>query len=272
MKAMILGCGYVGQEVARLWQQQGHEVTATTTSPERLETLETVAQRVILLKGDQLEALQEKLADQDCLLVSVGPKRGASYRDTYLLTAQTLANILPQTSIQQVIYTSTYSVYGDHQGAWVTEESPVRPTTDNGKIMAEAEQTLLNISQAARRVCVLRLGGIYGPERTLERIFSRTAGTTRPGQGQEASNWVHRDDIVRAIDFVQTHQLQGLYNVVQDDIPMIRELIAKVCDRNHLAPVTWDSTQSSDRPYNARVSNQKLKTAGFTFLYRTFDE
>jgi nucleoside-diphosphate-sugar epimerase len=272
MKATILGCGYVGSEVARLWQHQGHIVTATTTSPERLADLATVAGRVILLKGDQPEALQESLANQDCLLVSIGAKRGASYHDTYWLTAQTLVQVLPHTAIQQVIYTSTYSVYGNHQGAWVSEATPVQPATDNAKIMAAAEQTLLSFSHASCRVCVLRLGGIYGPGRTLARIFSRAAGTTRPGQGLEASNWVHRDDIVRAIDFAQTRQLQGLYNLVQDDIPTVRELIAGVCDRNHLPPVTWDNSQPSDRPYNARVSNQKLKAAGFNFTHTTFDE
>jgi len=40
-------------------------------------------------------------------------------------------------------------------------------------------------------VCILRLGGIYGPRRELVKIFGRVAGTIRPGNGEDATNWIH---------------------------------------------------------------------------------
>ena len=72
VKATIIGCGYVGKEVARLWQQQGLTVTATTTSPERVEELRTVADRVLVLKGTDPEAVQDCLVFQLVVLVCVG--------------------------------------------------------------------------------------------------------------------------------------------------------------------------------------------------------
>jgi len=36
-------------------------------------------------------------------------------------------------------------------------------------------------------VCILRLGGIYGPRRELVKIFGRVAGTIRPGNGEDAT-------------------------------------------------------------------------------------
>ncbi|MEA5466536.1 SDR family oxidoreductase [Leptothoe sp. PORK10 BA2] len=267
-KAAIIGCGYVGQEVARLWRRQGLTVTATTTSPERVEELRTVADRVLVLKGTDPEAVQDCLVDQQVVLVSVGPKRGANYGETYLGTAQTLAQVLPHTAVQQLIYTSTYSVYGQHQGAVVTEETGVEPATANGEVIAAAERTLLGLS--GLDVCVLRLGGIYGPGRTLERIYSRAAGQTRPGTGDEWANWVHREDIVGGIEYVRSHSLSGIYNLVQDEIPTVKELIDRVCDRYHLAPVTWDPAQPSARPYNAKVSNAKIKAAGYQFIHPSF--
>ena len=267
-KAAIIGCGYVGKEVARLWQQQGLTVTATTTSPERLEELQTVANRVHVLKGTDPGALQDCLTDQQVVLVCVGSKRGANYEETYLGTAKTLAEILPNTQVQQLIYTSTYSVYGQHHGAVVTEETPVQPATENGKIIAKTEGTLLALS--CLNVCVLRLGGIYGPDRTLARIYSRAAGQTRPGSGSEWANWIHRSDIVSAIEFARSHSLSGIYNLVQDEIPTVKELIDRVCDRNNLAPVQWDPSQPSARPYNAKVSNAKIKAAGYQFIHPKF--
>lgn len=269
-KVAIIGCGYVGKEVARLWRQQGLTVTVTTTSPERVEELQTVADRVRVLKGTDPEALQDCLLDQQRVLVCVGSKRGANYEETYLGTAKTLAAVLPNTPVQQLIYTSTYSVYGQHHGAVVTEATTVQPATANGEVIAATEQTLLGLS--GLNVCVLRLGGIYGPERTLARIYGRAAGQTRPGSGGEWANWIHRSDIVAAVEFARSQFLSGIYNLVQDEIPTVRELIDRVCDRNHLAPVQWDPSQPSARPYNAKVSNAKIKAAGYRLVHPNFFE
>ncbi|HEY9878125.1 MAG TPA: SDR family oxidoreductase [Leptolyngbyaceae cyanobacterium] len=271
-KVVILGCGYVGKQVAQLWQQQGLTVTATTTRPERIPELHPVANDVRVLRGTDQALLREALEGQSCVLVSVAGGRSASYEDTYLKTAQSLVAVLPDIpSVRQIIFTSTYSIYGNYNGNWVTEETPLKPATANAQVMAQTEQVLLSAAQENRKVCIFRLGGIYGPGRELAKIYSRAAGTTRPGTGEEGSNWIHLDDIVGAIAFARKQQLNGIYNLVQDEIPTVRELIERVCRSQGLANVTWDSSQPSDRPYNVRVSNQKLKAAGYRFVHPTFD-
>ncbi|ASC74012.1 putative NAD-dependent epimerase [Halomicronema hongdechloris C2206] len=273
MRAAILGTGYVGQAVARHWQGLGLQVTATTTRSERVGALQAVADRVQVVRGDDEAGLRQLLVDHDLLLVSVGRGRGASYEETYLRTAQTLARVLPDIpSLSQLLFTSTCSVYGNHQGQWVREDTPPQPATANAKIMIETEQVLLERNRPDLKVCILRLGGIYGPERDLARIFQRSAGSTRPGTGNSPSNWIHLDDIVGAIDFVRQHQLQGLYNLVQDEIPTIRALIDRVCHRHGLPAVTWDPSQPSSRSYNARIANQKIKAAGYALRHPSFDQ
>lgn len=271
-QAAILGCGYVGSAVAQQWQQQGLSVTATTTRPERVAELQAVADRVAVVRGDDREAIAALLASQNVLLICVGAGRQANYEQTYLTTAQTVVAALANAPhLRQIIFTSTYSVYGNYGGAWVREDDAAKPATDNGRIMLETEQVLLGAATAERQVCVFRLGGIYGPGRELAKIYSRAAGTTRPGNGHEASNWIHLEDIAGAIAFAQTHALTGLYNLVQDEIPTVRELIDRVCRGSQLDPVTWDASQPSARPYNVRVSNQKLKAAGYAFQHGQFD-
>ncbi|MGF1537874.1 MAG: NAD-dependent epimerase/dehydratase family protein [Elainellaceae cyanobacterium] len=269
-KATILGCGYVGQAVARRWRDQGLAVTATTTTPSRVSLLEPLAQQVALIKGSDRPALASLLQDQDLLLVSVGAPRADAYRETYLETAAALAAVFPDTSITQVIYTGSYAVYGDRQGNWVTEADGVAPANEKGEILVKTEQTLLGLGTANRAACVLRLGGIYGPGRELVKIFGRAAGTTRPGAGEDASNWIHLDDIVAAIDFARQQRLTGLYNLVQDEPLTTKALLHHVMQTHNLDPVSWNADEPSDRPYNARVSNQKLKQAGYAFIHPTF--
>ncbi|MBV9387838.1 MAG: SDR family oxidoreductase [Chroococcidiopsidaceae cyanobacterium CP_BM_ER_R8_30] len=270
MKVAIIGCGYIGTAVARYWQQLGLVVTATTMTSERATALSAIASHVVVVKGNDPVNLQLVMQEQDVVLLSVGAASPNVYEETYLQTAKTLVSVLETSSVKQLIYTGSYAVYGDRNGEWVDETSPVAPANSNGQILRDTEQVLLSASSPDRNVCILRLGGIYGPGRELEKIFGRAAGTTRPGKGNDATNWIHKDDIVAAIEFARTHRLQGIYNLVNDAYLTSRELLDKVCEQHHLPKVVWDESLQSNRPYNARVSNRKLKDVGFQLIHTDF--
>jgi nucleoside-diphosphate-sugar epimerase len=269
MNIAIIGCGYVGCAIAEFWQQKNtFIITATTTSPERVPTLEKVAHKVIVTPGNDREKLKSVLHNQDIVLLSVGAKAANLYEETYLQTARTLIETLPQIpTIKQIIYTGSYSVYGDHNGAWVDEETLISPSHESGKILQVTEDVLLEASSNKLHVCILRLGGIYGPNRELMKIFSRVPGTTRPGTGEDIANWIHLDDIVGAIEFARLHHLQGIYNLVDDAYLTNRELLDRLLAKYDLPKVKWDHTVKSNRAYNARVSNQKIKQAGYKLIH-----
>ncbi|MGK7904003.1 MAG: SDR family oxidoreductase [Hormoscilla sp.] len=261
----IIGCGYVGTAVARYWQQLGYQMTVTTTTPDRVTELEAVAQQVVVVKGNDAIGLRSVLEKQDTVVVTVGA-RGQMYVEAYLKTAQTLVSVLKEIpTVRQVIYTGSYGVYGNKDGAWVDESSPVAPANENVQILCDTEEVLLSAAGENLGVCILRLGGIYGPGRELVKIFSRAAGKTRPGDGTEATNWIHLDDIVGAIAFADERQLQGIYNLVDDEHLTNRELLDKVFKKHKLPNVTWDP--ESKRSNNAWVSNQKIKAAGYQLIY-----
>jgi hypothetical protein len=67
--------------------------------------------------------------------------------------------------------------------------------------------------------------------------------------------------------FVREQRLQGIYNLVNNEPISTKALLDWVCDRHQLAPITWDPNQASTRAYNARVSNQKLRDAGYRFRH-----
>jgi nucleoside-diphosphate-sugar epimerase len=265
-KILILGCGYVGLRLAEHLQRLGQEIIATTTTPSKLVTLEQVASCAVLVRGTDDFLLAHVLQNVTILVVMVGA-RGADYESTYLQTANTIAKVLQgNTHLQQVIYTSSYAVYGDQLGAWVEEETPVRPANTNGEILVQTEQVLLGAATLERSICIFRLGGIYGPGRDFGRIFGPIAGKVRPGSDKEPGNWIHVEDVVGAITFAIQHRLNGIYNLVSQPIES-GELLAAVCREYQLAPIQFDPSLPSQRPYNARVSNQKLQNAGYQFRH-----
>jgi nucleoside-diphosphate-sugar epimerase len=268
MNVAIIGCGYVGYQVAKYWRQKMNlVVSATTTSSERVPALQSVSQRVVITCGNDLDSLKSVLHNQDVVLLSVGAKGAEVYEETYLKTAQNLVSSLQHIqTVKQLIYTGSYAVYGDRNGVWVDEETPLAPANFNAQILRKTEDILLSASSENLRVCIFRLGGVYGPGRELLKIFSKYSGTTRPG-GDEITNWIHLDDIVGAIEFSRHRRLQGIYNLVDDAHLTSRDLLDSLFEKHNLPKVIWDTSIKSTRPYNAWVSNEKLKEAGYQLIH-----
>ncbi|MCC5665715.1 SDR family oxidoreductase [Nostoc sp. CHAB 5784] len=268
MNVAIIGCGYVGYKVAEYWHKKGDfVVSVTTTSSERVPALKSVSERVVVTRGNDLDSLKSVLHDEDVVVLSVGAKGAEVYEETYLQTAQTLVSSLQQVpSVKQLIYTGSYAVYGDRNGVWVDEETPLAPANLNAQILRKTEDVLLSASSENLRVCIFRLGGIYGPGRELLKIFSRYSGTTRPG-GEDITNWIHLNDIVGAIEFARHRRLQGIYNLVDDAHLTSQDLLDSLFEKHNLPKVIWDTSIKSTRPYNAWVSNEKLKEAGYQLIH-----
>jgi nucleoside-diphosphate-sugar epimerase len=269
----VLGCGYVGKALAEIWQEQGHFVTGTTTSRERIPALAASLSKAVIAKGADYSAMQSLLQDQNTLVVSIAPTgvqeaNTATYETTYISTAQNLVKVLSQTpNVTQIIYLSSCSVYGDRQGEWVDETSQIAPVEQRSQVIHESEQIILQAANEQQKVCVLRLGGIYGPDRELVSMFGGLAGMTMPGKGDRFINWIHRDDIIGAIEFARLNELQGIYNLVDDSRLTVKEQVSRVCDRYDLPQVTWDSSQLSLQRKSVQVSNHKLKVAGYELIH-----
>lgn len=270
----IIGCGYVGMAVAsHLYQKPGYFVTATTTRFERVAEIEKVATRVVVIKGNDPDSVRSLVQNHDTILLSIAPisDRQVSpniYEETYIPTANNLVAALTDTQEEkQLIYLSSCSVYGNKKGDLVDETASVTPTDEYAEIMSKTEQILLQANSKNIKICILRLGGIYGPSREFAKRLSRIAGKTMPGSGEHFVNWIHLDDIVSAVDFIRSNQCYGIYNLVDNTKLTLRDLCNQVCDRYNLEQVIWDSSQPSLRDNNVRVNNQKIKAAGYNLVH-----
>jgi nucleoside-diphosphate-sugar epimerase len=90
-------------------------------------------------------------------------------------------------------------------------------------------------------------------------------GHPLPGTGEAYTNMVHKDDCVRAINYVHKHHLTGVYNLADDDHPTRKELYDLVAEKTKLPKVQWDASLSNLHRGNKRISNHKIKSAGYSF-------
>lgn len=213
---LSLGHGYCAQALARRLLPQGWTVLGTTRDPAKAESLRAQGVTPVLW---QPEAVTEALADASHVLVSAGPQDGDP---SLALVGDAIAARAPE--LTWAGYLSTTGVYGDHQGGWVDETTPLAPSTKRGKARAEAEAQWQAIPDLPLHI--FRLAGIYGPGRGP---FSKLRnGTARRviKDGQVFSR-IHVEDIAQALEAsIKAPRPGAIYNLCDDDPAPPQDVIA----------------------------------------------
>lgn len=273
-KIAIIGCGYIGMEAAALWSQNGYHVTATTRHPERLSDLSKVAQKTQVLKSDDEEQLASLIAANDVLVVTLAADSIDQYEHTYLHTAQLFRLLASDMNVsKRLLYTSSTSVYGDHHGRWVDETSELLSRSEQAKILIDSEKIYLSLKDFDWSVCIFRLAEIYGPGREISRRVQMMQGHKLPGTGESCTNMVRKEDVAAALDYALRYQLEGIYNLADDEHPTRKELYHSMAKKLKSKDLEWDATLAGMHSDSKRVSNHKIKAEGFSFLFpqRTLD-
>jgi nucleoside-diphosphate-sugar epimerase len=261
MRALIIGCGYLGRRVAMLWRSRGHEVSALTRTDENAHELRSLG--IEPFKGDvlQLESLGA-LPSADVVLYAVGFDRqsGASKRHVYV---QGLSNALREIGprIQRFFYVSSTSVYGQDAGEWVNESSACAPGTESGQICLAAEDIVRDFFPIdSGRATILRFAGLYGPGRLLRRIDAIRAGEPIQANPDGYLNLIHGDDGARVIvELVDRGSRSPVY-LVTDNLPIRRrEYYARLAELVGGPPPKFEPSATEEKSLNKRCSNACLR-------------
>ena len=257
----IIGCGYVGSALAKALVDAGHDVVATTTTPERVDALCALGTRGELLDVADVDRLTVVLADREVVYLLIAPKvRGEEYRDVYLSAARNLAEAVAGSRVQRIIYTSSTRVYGQDDGSWVDESSPTEPRDERGRVLLAAENVLLEARTddgTSLAVTVVRLAGICGPGRDPAERIKALSGTERD-DGEVYVNLIHRDDIVIALGKLSAVPHHGVVNL-SDGRPELRcALYDRIIAGAGLSSIRWIDPPSPKR-LGKRIRNDRIK-------------
>ena len=196
MSKLVFGCGYLGLRVARRWVEAGETVYALTRSDRRADELRAQGIRPIKADVTQSGPLPD-LPQADTVLYAIGyePQPGVSRHDVYVTGLARVLDVLPCPT-GRFIFISSTGVYGQNDGSWVNEDTPCEPDREGGREFFAAE-TLLRASPIADKTVILRMAGLYGPDRML-RVRDLKAG--RPMALREGFlNLIHVADMVEIV-------------------------------------------------------------------------
>ncbi|MFT4922385.1 MAG: nucleoside-diphosphate-sugar epimerase [Haloarculaceae archaeon] len=283
MRVAILGCGYVGLELGRQLRPD-HEVWGVRRSDDGVAAIEEAG----------LQAIQADLTDPDALgavpsvdavvfAASSGGRGPAAAREIYVEGQRTALDHFGSRDDppDRYVYTSSTGVYGDHDGDWVDEETPLSPTTEKTEVLAEAERVALErASEQGMDGTVVRFAGLYGPDRY--RLARYVEGPVTAGY----LNMIHRDDAAGAVRYLLTVEVARDEVVLAvDDEPVEKwefaDWLADQCGLGappkrtkdeRLADSDLSETARRRIHTSKRCSNAKLRELGYEFAYPTFRE
>lgn len=258
MKLLLVGNGYLGKAVARVFREGGWEVAPVSLSGGD----DSLACDV----GDR--AAVDALPAADFIVHCAASGRGGAeaYQRVYVDGCRNLADAFPGVPL---LFTSSTSVYAQTDGSVVTEESPAIPDRETGRLLLVAE----NITLAANGI-VARLAGIYGPERSVILKKFLTGEAVIEEDGRRFLNQIHRDDAARAIYHLATTRATGVFNV-SDSTPLTQLACYQALSTMFTRPLPPIGPRDLNRKRgwtHKQVSNVKLRATGWKPEFPSFHD
>lgn len=257
-----MGAGYLGQRLISPLSELGFLVDTAT----RNSTLNHDKIHQHFLCSPEHDSLSSILKNSQPDLIVIcwapGTRENANndYQRTYWDRLIELRLALFQDHRpKHIIYTSSTSVYGDQDGSHKSEADPPTPHNERSQTLIKAEQEVLGWAEKFKLTSqVLRLSGIFGPDRTPGlRLLKHK--TTITGNGNAWVNLVHVNDIVQAVMKAIQTQKKGLWNINALTVERY-ELYQHIAKSHGLPEPQFENLSQSNlgRQIDANLAKQEL--------------
>ena len=268
---LIAGCGYIGTALGSLLADEGHTVWGLRRHPATLPP----DIRPFAADLTSSETLQTLPPAVDWVFYSAAPDAhdDVAYRAVYVEGLNNLLHALVREGQhpRRLFLTSSTGVYVQTSGEWVDETTPAEPTEFAGIRLLEGERLLLRGPFPAT---VLRLGGIYGPDRAglIEKV--RRGEIVGGDESPIYFNRIHRDDAAGALrHLMMLPHPDPLYLGVDHEPATLAVVLDWLAKALGVPPPRQGESSPLRMPRhgsNKRCRNARLIASGYVFRYPTF--
>lgn len=276
-RLFCFGYGFSATALGQRLAARGFDIAGTCRRPEKAEVMKKAGVTPYLFAGP-LEDADAALMGTTHMLLSVPP--GENGDPVLAAHGAAIARLAPH--LKWLGYLSTTGVYGDREGEWVDEESPLEPGTERGMRRLMAEQGWQRLAEAHDLpLHIFRLAGIYGPGRNQLQSLrdGRARRIIKPGQ---VFSRIHVADIAGILEASIDRPHPGrAYNVCDDEAAPPQDVVAFAAELLGMAPppeIAFEEAELSPMARSfysesKRVTNQRLHDElGVTLHYPTYRE
>lgn len=268
LKVLIIGCGQLGFSIVNnadpdVFKLYGFS-RSLRKSPASIEM-----HQVDILKTEAIDAI--KLINPEIIIyaVSADTQSIESYQDHYVVgLKKTYEAILKLDHFRHLFFVSSTRVYGQKTTKILSELDIAEPSDYGGEALMEAETVARQLKDKAT---ILRLSGIYGPNR--KRMIQ--LAQSNPGNWPATNNWsnrIHEEDAARFIVFLMKRimmkeSIEPLY-LVTDGVPT-KQYDVLTWIRNRLQ-LTTDTIELPILESGKQLQSVLLNQTGFVLKYPDF--
>jgi len=230
------GSGVVGRRLVPQLVARGHQVTATTTNPAKLDMLQGMGADGVVMDGLDAVSVDKAVsgAEPDAIahqMTAISEAHAGKsdlkhfdqwFSGTSRLRTEGTDHLLAAAEangVSHVVAQSYANWNGIREGGWVkTEEDPL--DLEEGTKAQATMEAIRHVEDAVLRAdgAVLRYGGLYGPGATDEQVeLVRKRQFPLVGGGNGYSSWVHLDDAASATVLALEQKARGVFNIVDDE-------------------------------------------------------
>ncbi|MFQ5788757.1 MAG: SDR family oxidoreductase [Thermodesulfobacteriota bacterium] len=249
----IMGCGWLGLPLGEYLVKKGFKVKGSTTEPEKLISIKekNIEPYLIILNPNIQGENYREFFSTDILIVDFPPERRDDIIEYHQKQIKSLISAIKHTTIQNVIFTSSTSVYPDVDRE-VFEDEKLIPYKTSGRALLGVEEILRECKKF--NTTIIRLGGLIGYDRMPGRFL---AGKKDLKNGDAPVNLIHRDDCVEIIYQIIKNEVWGeVLNACADFHPTRKKFYTEQAKLIGLTPPTFNENAKSKYKL---VSNKKLK-------------
>ncbi|MDB9710864.1 oxidoreductase [Candidatus Pelagibacter ubique] len=244
-------------------EQYNINLSATSKSESSKKTFNGINYNSYLFHSEKFDQnLVVKLKEADHILVSIPPENQED------LVIKNFSKFIESSKVKWITYLSATSIYGDHKGEWVNENSKTNPISNNGIARLKAENAWFSLEKNKKiPIQIFRLSGIYSNEKNIL-IRLKSGGVKLINKKNHFFSRIHVDDISNILFKSLSKFKSGeIYNL-SDDKPSTSEEVtlfgAKILNIENIEKIEVDQIKSEmlKNFYNEskKVSNKKMKS------------
>ena len=214
------GFGQVAKNFINKLHAENFDINLSVTSRDKTQQkkINQVNYSSFFFDGESFDdELIVKLKQSDHILISIPPVNGSD------LVVKNFSKIIENCSPKWITYLSATSVYGNHKGDWVDEESVTKPTFVNGINRLKAEKSWMFLAASKKLpVQIFRLSGIYSNQRNI--LVKLKSGKAKiVNKKNNFFSRIHVEDIAKILfKSLSNFKSEEIYNI-SDDKPSSSE-------------------------------------------------
>lgn len=249
----VVGCGWLGLPTAKKWIQEKRTVHGTTTSIDKIKSLEIEGIIAHVLDSEKSAQETKWLSELDYILLNIPPSSLKEEYGNYML--KIVKQLNPEAKI---IFISSTSVYANNNKL-VSEEDELEGTRRNSAYLIKAEEMLQDF--AKDRLTIVRMAGLVGKDRNPA-IYMQ--GREISG-GDEPVNLIHLEDCIGIIDSIINRSIWGeTFNGSAPVHPTKKEYYTYAAEKLNVEPPTFNDKNQSYKIIDSKKISEQFD---YTFKY-----